>query len=73
MLLTVGTKEGIVYVHYITSEKNSKFCGKSKPGEMFGEVTAVALNPTNGDRVYALSSNSEIMCFHISHCFATAI
>ena len=47
MLLSVGTKEGIVYVYYISSERQTKFVGKSKPGEMFGEVTAVALNPIN--------------------------
>ena len=63
-LMVIGTLEGIVLLYYL-SDRKDKLLGKSQPGQMFGEVTAVAIRKDNGELAIALSSNGEILSFDV--------
>lgn len=63
-LMVIGTMEGIVLLYYL-SDRKDKLLGKSQPGQIFGEVTAVAIRKDNGELAVALSSNGEILSFDV--------
>ncbi len=63
-LMVIGTLEGIVLLYYL-SDRKDKLLGKSQPGQIFGEVTAVAIRKDNGELAVALSSNGEILSFDV--------
>ena len=61
--LVIGTLEGIVLLYYL-SDRKDRLLGKSLSGQMFGEVTAVAIRP-DGEIAVALSSQGEILSFDV--------
>ena len=61
--MVIGTLEGIVLLYYL-SDRKEKLLGKSQPGQMFGEVTAVAIRQ-DGEIAVALSSQGEILSFDV--------
>jgi len=66
--IVIGTQEGFVLLYYL-SDRKDRLLAKSKPGQMFGEVTAVAFKQDHGEVAVAISSMGEIMTFDASAVF----